>query len=116
MFVRKQNSIFERTKKVKETQKRIKDAKTYLRIKFIFFFLVGFLLSIFYCYFMSCFCVVYKNTQIILLKDSFISYGLSLLYPFGLCLIPGIFRIFALRAENKDKISIYKFSQLISFV
>ena len=103
-------------KKVKETQKRIKDAKTYLRIKFIFFFLVGFLLSIFYCYFMSCFCVVYKNTQIILLKDSFISYGLSLLYPFGLCLIPGIFRIFALRTENKDKISIYKFSQLISFV
>jgi hypothetical protein len=103
-------------KKVKDTQKRIKDAKTYLRIKFIFFFLVGFLLSIFYCYFMSCFCVVYKNTQIILLKDSFISYGLSLLYPFGLCLIPGIFRIFALRAENKDKISIYKFSQLISFV
>ena len=103
-------------KHIKETQKRIKDAKTYLRIKFIFFFLVSFLLSFFYCYFMTCFCVVYKNTQIILLKDSFISYGLSMLYPFGLCLIPGIFRIFALRTQNKDKISIYKFSQLISFV
>jgi len=103
-------------KKIKEINKKIKDTKTYLRIKFAIFFLVGFLFSIFYCYFMSSFCVVYKNTQIILLKDSLISYGLSILYPFGLCLIPGIFRIFALRAEKKDKISMYKFSQLISLV
>ena len=35
-------------KKIKETQKRIKDAKAYLRIKFIFFFLVSFLLNIFF--------------------------------------------------------------------
>ena len=104
-------------KKIKESSyKRINDTKNYLRIKFIFFFLIGFLLSIFYCYFMSCYCAVYQNTQIILLKDTLMSYGLSMLYPFGLCLIPGIFRIAALRAVNKDKKWLYKFSQLISFV
>ena len=61
-------------KKIKESSyKRIDYTKTYLRIKFIFFFLIGFLLSVFYCYFMSCYCAVYKNTQFILLKDTFMS-------------------------------------------
>jgi len=103
-------------KKIKESNKRVNDTKTYLKIKFAFFFLIGFLLSIFYCYFMSCYCAVYQNTQIILLEDTLLSYSLSMLYPFGLCLMPGIFRIVALRAVNKDKICLYKFSQLISFV
>ena len=104
-------------KKIKESSyKRIDDTKSYLRIKFIFFFLIGFLLSVFYCYFMSCYCAVYQNTQIILLKDTLMSFGLSMLYPFGLCLIPGLFRIAALRAINKDKKLLYKFSQIISFV
>lgn len=104
-------------KKIKASSyKRINDTKIYLRIKFIFFFLISFLLSIFYCYFMSCYCAVYQNTQIILIKDTLMSYGLSMLYPFGLCLIPGVFRIAALRAVNKDKKWLYKFSQLISFV
>ena len=104
-------------KKIKASSyKRVNDTKIYLRIKFIFFFLISFLLSIFYCYFMSCYCAVYHNTQIILIKDTLMSYGLSMLYPFGLCLIPGVFRIAALRAVNKDKKWLYKFSQLISFV
>ena len=103
-------------KKINVAYKRINVTKTYLRLKFVAFFFVGFLISIFYCYFMSCYCAVYQNTQIILLKDTLLSYGLSMLYPFGLCLIPGVFRIVALRAVNKDKICLYKFSQLISFV
>jgi hypothetical protein len=103
-------------KKLSLIYERINTTKKYLRIKFAFFFLVGFLLSFFYCYFMSCYCAVYKNTQIILLQDTLMSYGLSMLYPFGLCLIPAAFRICALRAVNKDKMWLYKFSQLISFI
>jgi hypothetical protein len=87
-----------------------------LRKQFIIFFIFSFLLMLFFWYFISSFCAVYKNTQIILIKSTMISFGLSMIYPFGLNLIPGIFRIPALRAENKDKELLYKFSQIISYI
>ena len=90
------------------------EIKDYLTIKFIAFFIVSFLLTIFYWYFISCFCAVYNNTQIILIKDSLISFGVSMLYPFGINLLPGIFRIPSLRAKNKDKKCLYTISQLLS--
>ena len=55
---------------------------------------------------------IYENTQIHLIKDSVIGFGLSLIYPFGIYLIPGIFRIPALRAQKKDKEYMYKFSKI----
>ena len=48
-------------------------------------------------------CSVYTNTQIHLIKDTIISFGLSLLYPLGICLLPGIFRLPALRTPKKIK-------------
>ena len=101
---------------MKVSTKRAEDVRTYLRIKIIFFFIISFILIIFFWYFISCFCAVYTNTQIILIKDSLISFGLSMVYPFGINLIPGIFRIRALRAKKKDKKCLYKFSQLLSLV
>ena len=80
-----------------------------LKIKILIFFIISLLLMLFFWYFISCFCAVYINTQIILLKDTLISFALSMLYPFGMCLIPGIFRISSLRAENKDKKCLYTF-------
>ena len=89
--------------------------KTYkiLKIKFILFFIISFIiLFIFACY-IICFCGVYTNTQIHLIKDTVYSFVLSLIYPFGTYLIPCLFRIIALRAKNKDKNYIYSFSQFI---
>ena len=77
-----------------------------LKIKFIIFFIISFLFSFFFWYFIACFCAVYKNTQNILIKSTLISFGLSMVYPFGLNLLPGIFRIPALRAPKKIK-SVY---------
>ena len=84
-----------------------------LKIKFILFFILTFLLLLFFMYYISCFCCIYENTQFHLIKDSIISFALSLIYPFGIYLFPGIFRIPALRAEKKDKQYLYKFSLFI---
>ena len=72
-----------------------------LRIKLIIFFILSLLLMLFFWYFISCFCAVYKNTQVILLKDTGISFGASLIYPFILSLLPGIFRIPSLKNGNR---------------
>ena len=96
--------------------KRAKSTKNLIIIKFILFFMVSIIVLLFFWYFISCFCGVYKNTQIILIKDTLISFGMTMIYPFGLNLIPGIFRISALRAKKKDKDCIYKLSEIISQV
>ena len=86
-----------------------------IKIKLILFFCLTFLLLLLFWYYISCFCAVYRNTQIHLIKDTFICYGFSLFYPILLCLIPGIFRIYSLRAPKQNRKCIYKFSKFIQF-
>ena len=69
---------------------------------------------LFFWYFITCFCAVFHNTQLILIKDTFVSFGISLLYPFAINLLPGIFRISAIRSIKKDKKCIYKFGLLVA--
>ena len=97
------------------TQKS-KNIEKCITIKFIIFFLLSNLLLLFFWYFISCFCAVYTNTQMILIKDTLLSFGLSMTYPFGLNLLPGMFRIPALRAEKKDKNTLYKISLLVALI
>ena len=84
-----------------------------LKIKFIIFFILNFVFLLFFWFYLGCFCAVYKNTQIYLIKDTLISFLLTLLYPIFLNLIPGMFRIYALNSNNKDKDCIYKISKII---
>ena len=84
-----------------------------LIIKFILFFFLAIIFLILFWYYISCFCAIYKNTQKHLIKDTLITFGLSMLYPFYLCLLPGLWRIPALRAEQKDKKLIYKLGTII---
>ena len=62
--------------------------KRCIRIKNMLFFLFNFLGLIFFWYYLGCFCAVYKNTQIHLIKDAIFSFILSLLFPFILCFLP----------------------------
>ena len=59
---------------------------------------------------------VYKNTQYILIEDTLMGYGFSLLYPFVIYLLPGLFRIPALNAPMKNKKYLYNFSKLFTIL
>jgi hypothetical protein len=96
--------------------KRSKLVEKCINIKFIIFFIISSIFLLFFWYFISCFCAVYTNTQIILIKDTLFSFGLSMAYPFGLNLLPGFFRLPALRAKNKNKKCLYKISRLVAFI
>ena len=103
-------------KNKKNKNKIIMDALKCLKIKFTFFFLLSFLLSILFWYYLACFCAVYKNTQIHLIKDTLLSFLMSLLYPFGLNLLPGLFRIPAIKDSNKNRIILYKISEVVQLI
>ena len=87
-----------------------------LIIKFRLFFVLIYILLILFWYYLACFCAVYINTQIHLLKDTMISYALYLLYPYGLCLLPGIFRIPSLASKKANKECLYRISKLIQLI
>ena len=87
-----------------------------LKIKLAFFFVLSFLFMSFFWYFISCFCAVYKNTQNILITDTLISFGLSMIYPFGINLFPGLLRITALRANEKNRKYLYILSGYIALI
>ena len=59
---------------------------------------------------------MYKNTQIHLIKDTIISFGTSMIYPFGIYLIPGIFRIGAVKAAKKDKECVFRLSKVLQLL
>ena len=84
-----------------------------LIIKFVCFFVFGIILLILFWYYLSSFCAVYNNTQIYLIKNSLISYFVSILYPFIIYLFPVIFRIPALKGSGP---CLYRISQIIQII
>ena len=85
-----------------------------IKIKFVLYFILTYLLLIFFWYYISMFDAVYKNTQFILLKDTLMGFGLSLLSPFGIYLFPGFFRIPALAPLQNSKKCLYNFSKILT--
>ena len=89
---------------------RVTIAIKHINLKYICFFVSSFIFLLFFWYYLSCFCAVYKNTQIYLIQTTLISYIISLIYPFIIYLFPGILRI---SSFNNPGECLYKISQLI---
>ena len=107
---------------IKEEQDQIKSkeiankSKNSLRIKLYSFFFVGIIILLFFWYYITAFAAVYTNTQIHLIKDTLISFGISMAYPLIINLFPGIFRMYSLNSEKKDRESFYKFGQILALL
>ena len=99
---RKANKIKKKGKALIET----------LKIKFIIFFILSFLMLLVFWYYVICFCAVYKNTQYHLIKDSLIGFVTGLLTPLGRKLLPVIFRVYGLKKKCKFIYIISKYLQI----
>ena len=64
-----------------------KRKKIYIFLKVFIYFIISFLLLLFFSFYLCCFCFIYENTKIHLIKDTSISFGLNLIYPIFICLI-----------------------------
>ena len=56
---------------------------------------------------------IYKNTQYYLFKDTLISLTLSLIYPFIINLLPGLFRIPSLSSDKNERELLFNFSKIL---
>ena len=90
--------------------------KRNLIIKYILFFIIGIAMQIFFWILLSSFGAVFQNTQIVLLKNTLISFGISFIYPFIYNIIPCFFRICSLSNKKTNCSCAYnlnKFLQLL---
>ena len=97
----------------KDIYKKFNKLLKILKIKFTFFFILDFILLFLFWYYVTCFCGIYRNTQIHLLNDSLSSFIISLITPFLLYLFPGLLRVCALRKKSKV---LYKFSLILQTI
>ena len=101
-------------KKLKSAVEKSKSIQDCLKIKIIIFYILGIILMLFFWYFITCFCAIYSNTQIILIENTAFSFLASLFYLFTINLLPGIFRMYSLKSAKKDKECFYNTGIIIA--
>ena len=104
---------FKRNKNKRDLNKRKMDLNNKLRIKFATFFILGFIFLLIFWYYLSMFCAIYENTQIHLIKDTLISFGLSFVYPLIYNIFPGMLRIPSLSNPKKKRNYMYSISKFL---
>ena len=105
-----------KNKSKNDLDKRIKDLENKLSIKFMSYFIISFIFLLFFWYYLSMFGAIYRNTQYHLIKDTLISFALSLIYPFVIYLLPGLFRIPALSKKINKRDYIYSISKFLQML
>ena len=101
--------------KIEDLDEKLKEERKKIKIKLILYFTITYSLLILFWYYLCCFCGVYKNTQVYLLKNTLFSFFTSLLTPFGIYILPSIFRILSLKTKKKRK-CLYNFSKLLQLI
>ena len=107
--VKKQNN---KSKAINTKKNKLK----YMKIKFTIFFVLNFIMLGFFWYYLTCFNAIYKNTQVYLIENTFISFGFSLVYPFIINIFPTMIRTCAIHSKNKDQECFYKISRIIQLI
>ena len=92
---------FKQSKTKSNILKRTKKLIRILLMKSFYYFFISLIFLLFFWYYISMFGAIYKNTQKHLLKDTFMSLGLTLLVPFVIYLLPGLFRIPSLKNRKR---------------
>ena len=85
-----------------------------LLVKYICFYVIGFISVLFFGYYLSVFGAVYKNTQYILIKNTIISYIISLVFPFFINIITSILRRYSLKEATRQ--NIYNLSKYFQYI
>ena len=108
--------IKELPSKDKKKGEKVMDILSKIKKKLVSFFCVTFILFLFFWYFISAFCAVYQNTQIIYLRDSMISFAISLIDPFFIYGLTCLLRWISLLTLCKKKCCckiVFKISDII---
>ena len=81
-----------------------------LKLKIFFYIIIEFLIMSFFLYFLTAFCEVYRDTQISLLFDSFVSFLLSIVFELLISFIISLLYLASIRMKIKFLYKLVLFS------
>ena len=90
--------------------------KRCLIIKYIIFFVFSFIFLIIFWYYLSSFCAVYKNTQIYIIINAFISFFIDIIFNLIISFLPCTLRIISLKNNKPINECLYKTSKIMQII
>ena len=72
-----------------------------IKLRIFIYYILSFAFLIIFGFYVLCFCAIFENTQLILVRSTFTSWLISLLYPFIICFITSLFRSLSFTCESK---------------
>ena len=110
-FLISEKDIAKIIKKPEAKEDQLNELLRKSKIKFVIFFIIMIVFLLLFWYYLASFCAVYENTQGALIKDTLLSFVISLLvYPLIFCFILTAMRCFSLKDKNNIRKRLYKIS------
>ena len=103
-------------KNIMEAKDAISTIRRNLTIKYIIFFLLGIAFHLIFWFSLSSFSNMYRNTQVFVLENALIAFGISCIYPIIFNILPSIFRVCSLSGDEKNHNIIYSISKFLQMI
>jgi len=87
-----------------------------IRLKFLFYYVIGFIIMIFGWILISSFSAIFTNSQIKLIKCGGYTLTVNFVLQIIYCLIISSLRICSLNSERKQKKCLYVFSKVLTYL
>ena len=84
-----------------------------IKLRVTIYYILSFGFLVIFGFYNLCFCAVFENTQVEVVKSTFTSWLMSLLYPFIICFFTSCFRSLAFSNKNR---CLYAIKLLMQFL
>ena len=84
-----------------------------IKLRIIIYYILSFIFLLVFGFYILSFCAIFENTQVALIKTTFTSWFISLIYPFIICFITSIFRSSSFLLKSK---CLYFVKQMMQFL
>ena len=84
-----------------------------IKVRIVIYYILSFVFLIVFGFYVLSFCAIFENTQIELVKSTFTSWLISLLYPFIICFITSLIRKAAFKCKSKCLHNIKRIMQFL---
>ena len=105
--------VLRKFKDLKFAKKKSKCVLLCIKIRVTIYYLLSFAFIGIFGFYVLCFCAIFENTQKQLVKSTFTSWLISLIYPLFICLITSLFRKLSFKFNNRI---LYAIKQILQFL
>lgn len=87
-----------------------------VKIRISLYYIFSLIFLIIFGFYISCFCAIFENTQLVLIESMATSWFLSLFYPFAICFITSIFRRGSLVCGKRGIGCCYRINKILQMI